>query len=102
MVRKQVYLEERQERKLKRLARATGRTEAEILRAAIDAVADADELVSKLEGAGFLAPPPSLPAALQSAQRSELQATVCRLLGDRMRTLRLSDAVLAERAGARW
>lgn len=36
MVRKQVYIESRQEGMLKRLARETGATEAEIIRQAID------------------------------------------------------------------
>jgi hypothetical protein len=36
MVRKQLYLEVRQERALKRLAKKTGKTEAEILREALD------------------------------------------------------------------
>jgi hypothetical protein len=36
MVRKQVYIEDRQEALLKRLSQATGATEAEIIRQAID------------------------------------------------------------------
>ncbi len=36
MVRKQVYIEDRQEALLKRLAQSTGETEAEIIRQAID------------------------------------------------------------------
>jgi len=36
MVRKQVYIERRQERLLKRWARKTGKTEAEIIRQALD------------------------------------------------------------------
>jgi predicted DNA-binding protein len=36
MVRKQVYLERRQDRALKRLARKAGKTEAEIIREALD------------------------------------------------------------------
>ena len=36
MVRKQIYIEPRQESTLKRLARETGATEAEIIREAID------------------------------------------------------------------
>ena len=36
MVRKQLYLEARQERILKRLAKKTGKTEAEIIREALD------------------------------------------------------------------
>ena len=36
MVRKQIYLEERQEARLKRIARARGISEAEVIRQAID------------------------------------------------------------------
>jgi hypothetical protein len=36
MVRKQVYIEDRQEALLKRLAQSTGETEAELIRQAID------------------------------------------------------------------
>lgn len=38
MVRKQVYIEERQERALKELAKKTGRAEAELIRDAIDRI----------------------------------------------------------------
>ena len=40
MVRKQVYIEQRQDRKLKVLARAMGCTEAEIIRKALDVEVD--------------------------------------------------------------
>lgn len=38
MVRKQVYIEERQDRSLKELAKRTGRTEADLVREAIDRI----------------------------------------------------------------
>ncbi len=38
MVRKQIYLERRQDRAVKRLARRTKRSESEIIRAGVDAV----------------------------------------------------------------
>ena len=47
MIRKQVYVRPRQERLLKRLARQTGKTEAEIIREAIDQ--QAEELQSEQE-----------------------------------------------------
>ena len=43
MIRKQVYIEPRQERRLKRLARKTGKTEAEIIRQALDTHVDEAE-----------------------------------------------------------
>lgn len=52
MVRKQLYIEERQDRALKRRAKKLGISEAEVVRAALDA-AFAKE--------GVQAPPPSLP-----------------------------------------
>ncbi len=42
MVRKQVYIDDRQERLLKEHAAASGRTESELIREAIDALLDAD------------------------------------------------------------
>lgn len=50
MVRKQVYIEERQERALKRRARELGVTEAELIRQSLD----------------LLASPPSLPRSEQA------------------------------------
>jgi Arc/MetJ-type ribon-helix-helix transcriptional regulator len=38
MVRKQIYLERRQDRELKRLARRTQKTESELIRAGLDAL----------------------------------------------------------------
>ena len=73
MVRKQVYLAPEQEAKLKRLARATGRSEAEIIREALDAPAVVGS-----------------PAQADAAYRRYLQRIGRRQLG-------LSQAVLAER-----
>jgi len=102
MIRKQMYLEERQQRKLKQLAQARGRTEADVLREAVDALPETDALVARLEAAGLLATMPPLPRALRAAKRSDLEAAAWKLLGDRRETLSLSDAVLDERASARW
>ncbi|MCX7740592.1 MAG: ribbon-helix-helix domain-containing protein, partial [Meiothermus sp.] len=45
MIRKQIYLAPEQEAKLKRLARATGRSEAEIIREALDALPESPDPV---------------------------------------------------------
>ena len=50
MIRKQFYIEPRQERLLKRIAKKTGKTEAEIIREAIDRHAEETERAqSRLE-----------------------------------------------------
>jgi hypothetical protein len=42
MIRKQVYLERRQDRELKRLARRTKKTESELIRAGVDRLIEAE------------------------------------------------------------
>ena|SRR3954464_9906553 len=62
MIRKQLYIEEKQQQKLRALARRWGCTEAEVARKAIDRLADPDDLdsliVQRLSDAGLLVPPP--------------------------------------------
>ncbi len=43
MIRKQLYIEPRQDRELKRLARQTGKTEAEVIRQALDRLVEDTE-----------------------------------------------------------
>src|SRR5262249_19417602 len=58
MIRKQVYLESKQEQKLRRLADRWGCSEAEVLRKAIDRIMEAEgEFLERLEAAGLLVPP---------------------------------------------
>ncbi len=93
MVRKQVYLAPEQEAKLKRLARATGRSEAEIIREALDALPESPDPVLDAAGARGCSSPRrwwGSPAQADAAYRRYLQRIGRRQLG-------LSQAVLAER-----
>lgn len=59
MIRKQLYIEPEQQRKLRSLAKRWGCTEAEVVRTAIDRLPDLESAVDALlRGAGLLAPPP--------------------------------------------
>jgi len=98
MVRKQVYLDREQNRKLKALAARRGCTEAEVIRDALDRLPDPDgALLSRLRSGGLLAPKPrfaDLPrGAAARAEREELDAWLDRARDD----LRLSEAVLDDR-----
>jgi hypothetical protein len=100
MVRKQIYLEVHQDRKLKRLAATRGRTEAEVIREAVDQLPeprDEHPVIAKLEAAGLLAPKPPLPPELIGVDRDELEKKLFKMLAKRGRPLTLSDAVLEER-----
>ncbi len=93
MIRKQIYLAPEQEAKLKRLARATGRTEAEIIREALDALPEtADPVLAALYSKGLLESPtiPANPTQAQSAYQRYLNQIGQRKLG-------LAEAVLEER-----
>ena len=98
MIRKQVYLEPEQDRKLKRLAKCRGVKEAEVLRGAIDRLPEEEEspLVANLRAAGLLAPKPPLPPELQGKDLDVLRAELRERL-HKMRPFTLSDAVLEER-----
>jgi hypothetical protein len=57
MIRKQLYIEDRQQGKLRRVAEAWGCTEAAVMRAALDRLPDpGDSLKARLAAAGLLAP----------------------------------------------
>src|SRR5438094_4092211 len=63
MIRKHLYLEPRQQQKLKRVASRRGCTEAEVVRKAIDQLPEPDAsledlVVERLAAAGMLVPPP--------------------------------------------
>ena len=55
MIRKQLYIEREQERKLRKLAEHWGCTEAQVFRMALDRLADTDGTIDgRLEDAGLL------------------------------------------------
>ncbi|MCS7059359.1 MAG: ribbon-helix-helix domain-containing protein [Meiothermus sp.] len=93
MIRKQIYIAPEQEAKLKRLARATGRTEAEIIRQALDALPETnDPVLAALLSRGLveLVGPSASAAQAQAAYRRYLKQIGRRKLG-------LAEAVLEER-----
>ncbi len=93
MIRKQVYLESKQDAKLKRLARASGRTESELIRQAVEQLPETtDPVLEALRAAGLLAEPRLGPPRDPGARaRFETWAKEHGPIG-------LSDAVLEDRA----
>lgn len=100
MVRKQVYLERRHDRKLKVIAAQRGCTEADVIREALDRLPDSTSSVeAQLAAAGLLAPIGDLAEALSGAQVRALEAEVETWLESRRDGLGLSAAVVEERDG---
>lgn len=93
MIRKQIYIAPEHEAKLKRLAKANGRSEADIIREAIDALPETtDPILAALLSQGLI----DLPGATITA--GEAEATYQRYLkklGDRK--LDLTEALIEER-----
>lgn len=98
MVRKQLYLTPEQDAKLKSLARMSGKTEAEVIRAALDTFAGADPLMVALREKGLLAEPPRTRMAPARAQRLYAEYRAWAL---EQPEFGLSDGVLAEREEGR-
>lgn len=96
MIRKQVYLEPRQEAKLKRLAHSTGKTEAELIREALDRLPESDEPIqARLRAAGLLLKVPRAdPERVRAAEIEYFRLLDGRRVG-------LTDAIAEERAGNR-
>jgi len=93
MIRKQFYIAPEQEAKLKRLARAAGRTEADIIREALDALPEtADPVLAALLSQGMIEPPT---ATLSQAQAEATYQKYLKQIGHR--ELGLSQTVLEER-----
>src|SRR5215472_12389324 len=98
MIRKQVYLAPEQQRKLRRLAARWHCTESEVLRSAIDRLADPESaILDRLAEAGLLVPSPKeddlpAPEEMERLER-EYEAWVDGL----PRPLGLSEAVLEDR-----
>ncbi|MBF6595075.1 MAG: ribbon-helix-helix protein, CopG family [Thermaceae bacterium] len=94
MVRKQIYIAPEQEAKLKRLAKAAGRSEADIIREALDALPEAtDPVLSALLSQGLIVPKDSS-VSREEARRA--YADYLKLIGKRK--LGLTRAVLEDRA----
>jgi hypothetical protein len=103
MIRKQLYLGEAQQRKLRRLAARWGCAEAEVVRKAIDRLpepeATLDDLVAaRLAAAAFLVPPPDDDDILSEAEAEELEREIT--AWDKQHgPLGLSEAVARDRDG---
>lgn len=97
MIRKQLYLEPHQDRKLKRLAAMRKCTEAEVIRAAIDEIAEpAGDLRDRLRRMGLLAD--TSVEDVPSRQEAEALRTELDIwMRGQQRSLGLSDAVLEDR-----
>jgi hypothetical protein len=97
MVRKQLYIEDRQQRKLRRLAEAWGCTEAAVMRQALDRLPDPEDfLKQRLAAAGLLAPPDDDPD-LDNVDVEELEREYEAWLATQKEPLGLSEAVLEDR-----
>ena len=100
MIRKQVYLEREQDRKLKALAARRGCTEAEIIREALDRLPDPDRSAEEqLAATGLLVPKRDDPAAPRGPAARTLEAEVEAWLAARPTSLGLSEAILEDRSG---
>src|SRR5919108_5564372 len=99
MIRKQVYLSREQDRKLKRLAAGRGCTEAEIIREALDRLPDPDgDVIEQLRAEGILIPKPDFPDLPRGAAALREMEEFERWLDENPEDLRLTEAVLEDRA----
>ena len=93
MIRKQIYIASEQEAKVKRLAQCSGRSEAEIIRDAIEAIPeDTDPVILALRAQGLIVP------REKTVTREEAKKTYeayLQQIGDRH--IGLTRAVLDER-----
>ena len=100
MVRKQLYLAQQQDRKLKALAASRGCTEAEVIRDALDQLPDPDlGIQDQLAAAGLVVPKDSDPSLPRGSAVQALEAEVYAWLAKRATALGLSEAVLEDRSG---
>jgi hypothetical protein len=98
MVRKQIYLRQAQDRKLKALAAVRGCTEAEVIRDAVDRLPDPEVSVAeRLRAAGLLATIPPREDTPTAEELRELEAEHEAWLATLTEPLGLAEAVLAER-----
>jgi hypothetical protein len=99
MIRKQVYLDRRHDRKLKLLAKQRGCSEAEIIRDALDRLPDpAGSVEEQLAAAGLLASKGDVEGAPTGAELRALEAEVDAWLVSLPAPLGLAEAVDEDRA----
>jgi hypothetical protein len=98
MIRKQLYIEDRQQRKLHRLATQWGCSEAEVMRAALDRLPDPEAgVLEKLEAAGLLLPPREEPDLPRGKAAEELNQELEAWLETQTEPLGLSRTVMEDR-----
>ncbi len=98
MVRKQIYLLQKQNAKVKALASVRGCTEAEVVRDAVDQLPDPEGSVrDRLKAAGLLATLPPDEDVVTGAELEALEAELDALLESLPGPIGLSQAVLDER-----
>ena len=98
MVRKQFYLRQAQDRKLKALAEVRGCTEAELIRDAVDRLPDPElSVAERLRAAGLLATIPHNDDTPTAEELRALEAEHEAWLATLTEPLGLTEAVLAER-----
>lgn len=97
MIRKQLYIGERQQRKLRRVAARWGCTEAEVVRTALDQLADPDGTIEeRLAASGLLVPAPNDPD-MPAPTAEEIEAEELAWLESQQGPLGLAEAVLEDR-----
>ncbi|HEX3244117.1 MAG TPA: CopG family transcriptional regulator [Chloroflexota bacterium] len=102
MIRKQIYLAEDQDRKVKRLAAQRRCTEAEVIRDAVDQVPDPDgDDREKLRAAGLLVDTSNFDAP-EGAELEAMKARLEKYFSSRDTPIGLSKAVLDEREESPW
>ncbi|MFN0069949.1 MAG: CopG family transcriptional regulator [Chloroflexota bacterium] len=98
MIRKQIYLQRDQNKKVKRIAAARGCTEAEVIRQAVDQIVEpGDAVLEKLRAEGLLVDTSDMDAP-SGKELEKLERELDDWLVSRGRPLGLSQAVLDERA----
>lgn len=101
MIRKQLYITPEQQRKLHRVAKRRGCSEAEIVRETLDALPDPEgTFEERLRAAGLLLPPrddPDLPTTPEEVEKEEQEFETW--LATQTEPLGLSQAVWEDREG---
>ncbi len=103
MIRKQVYIEPKQQQKLRRVATRRGCTEAEVVREAIDLLPEPestpeDLFVARLAAAGLRAPRPLDDDPMTDEEEEQLQRELDEW-AMQAGPIGLSEAVMEERRG---
>ncbi|MGH2532685.1 MAG: CopG family transcriptional regulator [Thermomicrobiales bacterium] len=100
MIRKQIYLTPKLDRKAKAIAAARGWTESEVIRDALGRLPDpSGSVVEQLAAAGLIEPQTDDTDVPTAAELRVLEAELDEWLESRTTPLRLAEAVIEDRAG---